>query len=146
MTTTPRRRRERTEGPREVAEGVYRLGTKWLNFYLVEDDGEFTLIDAGYRGYWHYLTEAIDALGTSLGAIRAVILTHHHVDHVGTAQRLRSTVGARVFVGEGDLWIVVGKVPVPCQPGVLSAGVVAAERDPLYRPQRRSGRWQLPTG
>jgi hypothetical protein len=44
MTTTGKH----TDGPREVAEGVYRLGTKWLNFYLVEEDGEFTLIDAGY--------------------------------------------------------------------------------------------------
>jgi glyoxylase-like metal-dependent hydrolase (beta-lactamase superfamily II) len=117
MTGTPRRQPAHTDVPREVAEGVYRLGTKWLNFYLVEDDGEFTLIDAGYPGYWHDLAEAIDALGTSLGAIRAVILTHHHVDHVGTAQRLRSTVGARVFVGEGDLWIVGGKYPSHANPG-----------------------------
>jgi glyoxylase-like metal-dependent hydrolase (beta-lactamase superfamily II) len=104
MTTTGKH----TNGPREVAEGVYRLGTRWLNFYLVEEDGEFTLIDAGYAGYWRHLTEAVDALGTSRQAIRAVILTHHHVDHVGIAKRLRSTVGARVFVGEGDLWIVAG--------------------------------------
>jgi glyoxylase-like metal-dependent hydrolase (beta-lactamase superfamily II) len=113
MTITSRH----AEGPREVAEGVYRLGTRWLNFYLVEQDREFTLIDAGYAGYWRYLTEAVDALGTSLSAIRAVILTHHHVDHVGIAQRLRSTVGARVFVGEGDLWIVAGKYPSHANPG-----------------------------
>jgi hypothetical protein len=47
MTTT----RKRTDRPPEVAEGVYKLGTKWLNFYLVEEDGKFTLIDAGYPGY-----------------------------------------------------------------------------------------------
>jgi glyoxylase-like metal-dependent hydrolase (beta-lactamase superfamily II) len=103
--------------PPEVAEGVYRLGTRWLNFYLVEEDGEFTLIDAGYPGYWRHLTEAVDALGTSLEAIRAVILTHHHGDHVGTAERLRSTAGARVFVGEGDLWIVAGNYPSHANPG-----------------------------
>jgi glyoxylase-like metal-dependent hydrolase (beta-lactamase superfamily II) len=104
-------------GPHEVAEGVYRLGTRWLNFYLVEEDGEFTLIDAGYAGYWRYLTQAVEALGTSLNAIGAVILTHHHVDHVGIAQRLRSTVGARVLVGEGDLWIVAGKYRSHANPG-----------------------------
>jgi len=113
MTTTSKH----TDGPSEVAEGVYRLGTKWLNFYLVEDDGEYTLIDAGYPGYWRYLTEAIDALGTSLNAIQAVILTHHHVDHVGTAQRLCSAVGARVFVGESDQWIVGGHYPSHANPG-----------------------------
>jgi len=117
MTTTAGHQSKRADGLREVAEGVYRLGTKWLNFYLVEEDGEFTLIDAGYAGYWRHLTEAVDALGTSLEAIRAVILTHHHVDHVGTAQRLHSTVGARVFVGEGDLWIVAGKYKSHANPG-----------------------------
>ncbi len=70
-----------------------------------------------YAGYWRYLTKAVDALGTSLEAIRAVILTHHHVDPVGIAQRLKSTVGARVLVGEGDRWIVAGKYPSHANPG-----------------------------
>jgi glyoxylase-like metal-dependent hydrolase (beta-lactamase superfamily II) len=103
--------------PPEVAQGVYRLGTKWINFHLVADEGEFTLIDAGYPGYWKYLARAIDALGTSLEAIRAVIVTHHHADHAGTAERLRATVGARVLAGEGDAWIVAGKYPSHASPG-----------------------------
>lgn len=117
MNATPSRRTTRSHAPPEVPEGVYRLGTKWVNFYLVAEEGEFTLIDAGYPGYWKYLVEAIDALGTSLGAIRAVILTHHHADHVGTAERLRSEADARVLVGEGDAWIVGGNYPSHANPG-----------------------------
>jgi len=101
----------------EVADGVYRLGTKWINFHLVAEGDEFTLIDAGYPGYWKYLERAIDALGTSLDAVRAVIATHHHADHVGTAERLRASVGAQVLVGEGDAWIVAGKYPSHASPG-----------------------------
>jgi glyoxylase-like metal-dependent hydrolase (beta-lactamase superfamily II) len=103
--------------PPEVAEGVYRLGTKWINFYLVAEAGEFTLVDAGYPGYWNHLVGAIEALGSSLESIRAVILTHHHADHVGSAEHLRSTGGARVFVGEGDAWIVGGRYPSHANPG-----------------------------
>jgi len=106
-----------TERPPEVAEGVYRLGTKWINFYLVEEGGEFTLIDAGYPGYWKHLVRAVESLGARLEAIRAVILTHHHADHVGTAARLRSTVGARVLVGAEDAWIVGGRYPSHANPG-----------------------------
>ena len=120
MTTTVTPPTTRLGGPPEVAEGVYRLGTKWINFYLVEEDGEFTLVDAGYPGYWQYLVEAVDALGTSLDAIRAVILTHHHADHVGTAARLQSTTGARVLVGECDACIVAGKYPSHANPGFYS--------------------------
>jgi glyoxylase-like metal-dependent hydrolase (beta-lactamase superfamily II) len=103
--------------PPEVAEGVYRLGTKWVNFHLVAEEGEFTLVDAGYPGYWKYLVEAVGALGARLEAIRAVIVTHHHADHMGTAARLRSTAGARVLAGEGDAWIVAGRYPSHASPG-----------------------------
>jgi glyoxylase-like metal-dependent hydrolase (beta-lactamase superfamily II) len=105
------------ERPPEVAEGVYRLGTRWINFYLVREGGEFTLVDAGYPGYWRYLVDSVRALGTSPEAIQAVIVTHHHADHAGTAERLRSTGGARVLAGEGDAWIVAGRYPSHASPG-----------------------------
>jgi len=103
--------------PPEVAESVYRLGTKWINFYLVAEDGDFTLIDAGYPGYWKYLVDAVDGLGACLEAIQAVIVTHHHADHAGTAERLRLTAGAPVLVGEGDAWIVAGRYRSHASPG-----------------------------
>jgi glyoxylase-like metal-dependent hydrolase (beta-lactamase superfamily II) len=109
--------RQHAERPPEVAEGVYRLGTKWINFYLVEEAGEFTLVDAGYPGYWKHLVRGVEALGARLEAIRAVILTHHHADHVGTAAQLRSTTGARVLVGAEDAWIVGGRYPSHANPG-----------------------------
>ncbi|HEY3191951.1 MAG TPA: MBL fold metallo-hydrolase [Solirubrobacterales bacterium] len=115
--TAPLRTRRPTAAPPEVADRVYRLGTRWINFHLVEDEGEFTLVDAGYPGYWKHLDGAIEALGTTLGSIRAVIVTHHHADHAGTAERLRSSAGARVFVGEADAWIVAGKYPSHASPG-----------------------------
>jgi glyoxylase-like metal-dependent hydrolase (beta-lactamase superfamily II) len=102
--------------PQQVAERVYRLGTKWINFHLIEEDGEFTLVDAGYPSYWKHVVAATEALGTSPAAIRTVILTHHHADHVGTAERLRS-IGARVFVGDRDGWIVGGRYPSHANPG-----------------------------
>ena len=111
MAGTPRER------PPEIAEGVYRLGTRWVNFYLVAEEAEFTLIDAGYPGYWKYLSAATAALGAGPEAIRAVIVTHHHADHAGSAERLRSTAGSRVLVGEGDAWIVAGKYPSHASPG-----------------------------
>jgi glyoxylase-like metal-dependent hydrolase (beta-lactamase superfamily II) len=83
----------------------------------VAEDGEFTLIDAGYPGYWKHLAGAIEALGTSPEAIRGVILTHHHADHVGTAERVRSRSGADVFIGDGDAWIAGGRYPSHANPG-----------------------------
>jgi glyoxylase-like metal-dependent hydrolase (beta-lactamase superfamily II) len=105
------------ERPPEVAESVYRLGTRWINFYLVADGAEYTLVDAGYPGYWKFLSAALDGLSAGPEAIQAVVVTHHHADHAGTAERVRSSGRARVLVGEADAWIVAGKYPSHASPG-----------------------------
>jgi glyoxylase-like metal-dependent hydrolase (beta-lactamase superfamily II) len=97
--------------PAEVAEGVYRLGTKWANFYLVAGDDEFTVVDSGYPRYFAQLSAVLGALDRPLDAIRGVIVTHHHVDHAGTAEEVRATTGATVFVHPADAPIVRGDRP-----------------------------------
>lgn len=103
--------------PPEVADGVYRLGTTWANFHLVRDGAEWTLVDGGYSGYLAQIESALGALGSCLGAVSAVIVTHHHVDHVGTAEALRSCAGARVFVHHADADIVSGERRSHVPPG-----------------------------
>jgi glyoxylase-like metal-dependent hydrolase (beta-lactamase superfamily II) len=77
---------------------VKRLGSKLVNFYAVEDEGRWTLLDAGVPGFWPQL----EANGIRPEAVEAVVLTHAHGDHVGLAERLRQT-GARVYVHDADL-------------------------------------------
>jgi glyoxylase-like metal-dependent hydrolase (beta-lactamase superfamily II) len=101
----------------EVASRVFRLGTRWVNFYLVGDGTEFTLVDAGYPRYWKQVAAALDSLGASPSAISGVIVTHHHVDHSGTAERVRADGEAKVFVGRGDADIVRGQRPSHVPPG-----------------------------
>ena len=93
----------------EVADGVYRLGSRWVNFYLVVEDRRAILIDAGYPGYLTQLDSAIAGLGKPVEQIAAVLVTHHHVDHAGTAEAVRSRDGATIFVGAGDTQKVRGE-------------------------------------
>ena len=60
---------------KEVADSVYRLGTRWANFYLVVDGGEGLLVDAGYRRYFKQLQIAAQTLGVGLEGIRAAGLS-----------------------------------------------------------------------
>jgi len=76
---------------------VIRLGTRFVNWYAVAEDGRWTVFDAGVPGYWSQL----ERHGIQPGAVEAVVLTHAHADHVGVAERLRRA-GARVYVHEGD--------------------------------------------
>lgn len=81
---------------------VHRQGTFYVNWYLVEDAGQLTVVDAGASGYWPQLDEALARLGRSREDIRGLVLTHGHVDHVGFAERLRVETGTRVWVHEAD--------------------------------------------
>jgi glyoxylase-like metal-dependent hydrolase (beta-lactamase superfamily II) len=93
----------------EVAPGVYRLGTQWVNFYLVVDGDEALMVDSGYPGYAGQLEAVAETVGVGLRGIRGALVTHHHIDHAGTAEVARSRGGAEVFVGVGDAPIVRGE-------------------------------------
>jgi glyoxylase-like metal-dependent hydrolase (beta-lactamase superfamily II) len=88
--------------PVEVAPGVWAAGTRFVNYYVV-DGGEagLTLVDAGLPGYARRLAPTLAAIGRTTADVRAVILTHGHVDHVGMAQPL-ADAGATVYLHEDD--------------------------------------------
>lgn len=97
-----------------VTDGVYRLGTEWVGWYLYDVDGAVTVIDCGFPGYYDQLPVALGALGHSLDSVAAVVLTHYHPDHVGSAERIRAETGAQVYVPAGDAdGIRSGKAPIP---------------------------------
>src|SRR3954454_16941733 len=103
-------RRRSARRPVEVADGVFKLGTCWVNYYLVTEGDGAILVDAGYPGYAADLEAAFAALGRRLTDVEAVIVTHHHVDHAGTAEHLHAS-GATVYVARADAAIVRGERP-----------------------------------
>jgi glyoxylase-like metal-dependent hydrolase (beta-lactamase superfamily II) len=85
----------------EVAAGVHRLDDVYTNWYLLEDGGRLTLVDAGLPADWGAFTSALSRVGRSHADVDAVLITHHHRDHAGNAERLRSS-GARVLAHPAD--------------------------------------------
>jgi glyoxylase-like metal-dependent hydrolase (beta-lactamase superfamily II) len=84
-----------------VLPGVHRLGSALVNWYLVEDEGRLTAIDAGLPGFRRQLEAYLESLGRRLGDVEAVVLTHSDSDHTGLAPTLREA-GARVLIHEAD--------------------------------------------
>jgi len=87
---------------RDVAEGVHQIGEHYVNWYLVEEGGRITIVDAGLPASWRSLLGALEGLGRAPGDIEALVLTHAHFDHIGFAERARAELGIPVWVHEND--------------------------------------------
>src|SRR5258708_38303657 len=95
----------------EVAPGIRRLTGGVSNFYLVEQSGGLTLVDAGTPGDWRLFLRTLDGLGRRLDDLDAVVLTHAHPDHVGFAERARREGPASVWVHNDDAAVAQGAKP-----------------------------------
>jgi glyoxylase-like metal-dependent hydrolase (beta-lactamase superfamily II) len=97
----------------KLAPSLHRIGSDYVNSYLVEDAGGVTAIDAGLPGHWRELEAELAAMGRSLDDVRGVVLTHGDIDHIGFAERLRSERDVPVYVHELDAPRARGEVKKP---------------------------------
>ncbi|MDQ3609408.1 MAG: MBL fold metallo-hydrolase [Actinomycetota bacterium] len=86
-----------------VAPGVHRIEDAYTNWYLVEEDGRLTIVDAGVPSSWDSLQVAVREIGRSVRDVAALVLTHAHFDHIGMAERVRTELNVPVYVHENDV-------------------------------------------
>lgn len=85
-----------------VADGIHRLGDRYVNWYVIEDGEKLTVLDAGFPAHWEQLSGVLAGIGRRLVDVDAVLLTHYHLDHLGCAERIRVGANARVLIHAAD--------------------------------------------
>jgi glyoxylase-like metal-dependent hydrolase (beta-lactamase superfamily II) len=68
-----------------VTEHVHLAQGGAVNWTLVTDERGVLLIDAGYPGDRDDVLDSLRQLGYQPGDVRAILLTHAHIDHLGSA-------------------------------------------------------------
>ncbi len=101
----------------EICPHVYQVGGGSLSspqdccVYLVAGDHESALIDAGAGGSVARLLANITDSGLNVGAIRHIIATHGHIDHIGGLQELQERLQARVVAHQLELPAIQDGLP-----------------------------------
>ncbi len=97
----------------KIAEGVHHIEGINGNVYLVEDGDKLILIDTGLPRSDKKITKYIEGLGRKPTDVSTIILTHFHIDHVGSAKKMKELTNAKVAVHELDADYVAGKKAPP---------------------------------
>jgi glyoxylase-like metal-dependent hydrolase (beta-lactamase superfamily II) len=92
-----------------VAEGVYRLRLGRANAYIVVRGSSVVLVDTGLPTHAKDIERLLSELGIGSGGLDAILLTHRHLDHAGSAERLRQRFDSRVIVHRADAEAVQGR-------------------------------------
>jgi glyoxylase-like metal-dependent hydrolase (beta-lactamase superfamily II) len=81
----------------EAAPGVFLGRGTDVNWVLLREGSDLTLIDSGYPGDRDRVLASIAEVGGRPEDVRAVLLTHAHVDHMGAANYLHDRCGVPVY-------------------------------------------------
>src|SRR3990172_5400011 len=90
-----------------VTDRVHRIRDRFVNVYVV-DAGKIVLVDTGTRTAAPRIRSGLQELGREVEDIAYVLLTHHHLDHVGTAGVWRLEAGAALAIHEDDAKVLAG--------------------------------------
>jgi glyoxylase-like metal-dependent hydrolase (beta-lactamase superfamily II) len=81
----------------QVTDAVHLAHGHAVNWTLVADGTGVMLIDAGYPGDLEGVLDSLRRLGYQPGDVRAILLTHAHIDHLGSAIWFAREHGTNVY-------------------------------------------------
>ncbi|EJR61757.1 hypothetical protein IIO_02665 [Bacillus cereus VD115] len=102
----------------EIAKGVEMLQLEFQEFIihpiLLWNDEMAVLIDTGFPGQIEDIQVEMERVGVSFDKLKAVILTHQDIDHIGSLPELLQNCGSntKVYAHELDKPYIEGDLPL----------------------------------
>jgi glyoxylase-like metal-dependent hydrolase (beta-lactamase superfamily II) len=103
----------------EVESGIHRFTHAGVNWYLMEEDSGWWLVDCGWPASRDSLLGGLREADVATHDLRGVLLTHGHPDHLGTAAWLYNEHGVQVLADPDELPRVRGERPSTRGPSLL---------------------------
>ncbi|MGW2490951.1 MBL fold metallo-hydrolase [Streptomyces sp. NPDC001606] len=147
-----------TADVRQVADHTYLVHGHHTNWVILKDGDAVTLVDTGYPGDREGLLQSLAAVGSAPEAVAAVLITHAHNDHLGSAEYLRTAHNTPVYLHPAEVpharrdflqQVTIGElVRNAWRPGVVSWArhviqVGGTQHNPVTEPQPFPGEGAL---
>lgn len=105
----------------EVVEGVHQVDGVNANVYVLKNGEELAVVDAGMPRNAGKILGYVRKLGEQPSRVSAILLTHCHMDHVGSAHELGKATNAKVALHAEDADFLAGKRVLPRPKGVAGS-------------------------
>jgi len=112
-----------------ITPGVHQISTSAVNSFIIDGDEGVTLIDTLMPKKEAKVLASLEEIGRSIADVVAIVLTHSHADHAGSAAALKEQTSAAVYASEIDAAAIRGETRPPAPP--------MADRLPFLKPLLR---------
>jgi len=108
----------------EIIKGIHRVdeassNIAHSNVYLVINGKEMIIVDTGMPGNAKKIVDYAKKIGHQPTEVSTIILTHYHIDHMGSAKDLKDLTNAKIAVSAEDKDFVSGAKPYPKPKNIL---------------------------
>lgn len=95
--------------PIHITSGVFQVRAIGARVTVLAVGNEAILIDAGMRGSSGMIVSGLGAIGLTMDVVKALVISHHHLDHAAGASELVSGRDIRVMAHRLEAGILTGK-------------------------------------
>ncbi|MEE8345921.1 MAG: MBL fold metallo-hydrolase [Dehalococcoidia bacterium] len=97
----------------EIVPGVFGIGMGFVNAFLIKAEDGLVLVDSGLPKRKDTILGAVAGVSAQPADLKHILVTHHHVDHIGSLADLKEASNAKSYVHPADTPIVRGDQPQP---------------------------------
>jgi glyoxylase-like metal-dependent hydrolase (beta-lactamase superfamily II) len=103
----------------QVAEGVWLVDDlRSSHVYVLRSNDGAVVVDTSMRGSHDKIEQTLHQAGYTFEDVCAIVITHAHVDHIGSLPELQRLTQASVYAAAGEIPPIEGRAPLPHPPGI----------------------------